>query len=105
MQKKKQNKNQVSKQVSKFDITKFELLRDLILVKALRNSSDDLYDPEQYEDKPEFGEIVKIGETTLDSRLKVGRIIRFGKYSTEAIRTNGEDYYLIHEEDCHAFLP
>jgi co-chaperonin GroES (HSP10) len=89
-----------------FDITKFSCLRDLILVKAIRQAnSGELIDPEQYEDKPEFGEIIKLGEGVSDNRLKVGTTIRFGKYSTECIRTNGQDYFLVHEEDISAFLP
>lgn len=95
------------KQVSKeqeFDITKFTFLRDLVLVRAIRPKPKNgkLVDPAQYEDKPEFGEIIKIGDNIV--WVKVGDIIRFGKYSTEAIRTNGEDYFIVHEEDIHAKL-
>lgn len=100
--KKPTKKNKV--EIPLFDITKFELLRDLVLVRAIRpTDKSGLVDPKQYEDKPEFGEIVKIGDTVKDTRIKVGTIIRFGKYSTESIRTNGQDYFLVHEEDCHAF--
>lgn len=93
------------KQKHSFDITEFELFHDLVLVRAIRPESGDLIDPAQYEDKPEYGEIIKVGDNITDERIKVGRIIRFGKYSTEAIRTNGQDYFLVHEEDCHAYLP
>lgn len=86
------------------DITKFTFLRDLLLVKAIRPDIGNgrLVDAAQYEDKPEFGEVVKTGSGVVD--IKVGSIIRFGKYSTEAIRTRGEDYFIIHEEDVSAVL-
>lgn len=88
----------------KFDITEFTFLRDLLLVRAIRPSlgDNDLYDPAQYEEKPEFGEVIKVGSTVVD--MKVGNVVRFGKYSTEAIRTRGEDYFIIHEEDVSAVL-
>ncbi len=91
-------------QLNNFDITEFTFRKDQLLVKARRPSGGDgkLVDPAQYEDKPEFGEIVKVGELVSD--LKVGQIIRFGKYSTEAIRTRGEDYFIVHEEDVSAYL-
>lgn len=88
-----------------FDITKFSLLRDLILVKAIRpESNSGLVNPEQYEDKPEFGEVIRLGEKVSDKRIKIGTIVRFGKYSTETIRSNGNDYFIVHEEDCGAIL-
>lgn len=92
-----------TKAKDQFDITKFTFLRDLLLVKAVRpKSSNGLVNPEQYEDKPEFGEVIRAGLGVKD--MKVGDIIRFGKYSTEAIRTNGEDYFIVHEEDVSAVL-
>lgn len=106
MKAKKQTKkqNQQPKVNTNFDITKFKFLRDLVLVKAIRPSSGNgkLIDPAQYEDKPEFGEVIKKGD--LVTWLQVGNIIRFGKYSTEAIRTKGEDYFIVHEEDVSAVL-
>lgn len=100
-----QTKQQLQKaKLKNFDITKFTFRRDQLLVKAVRPilGKNDLYDPAQYEDKPEFGEIIKLGEKVID--LKVGQIVRFGKYSTELIRTGGEDYFIVHEEDISAYL-
>lgn len=86
-----------------FDITQFKFLRDLLLVEAIRpESGNGLINPEQYEDRPELGEVIKIGGEVKD--IKVGDIIRFGKYSTEAIRNKGEDYFIIHSEDVSAVL-
>lgn len=88
----------------KFDITEFTFRKDQLLVKAIRPSlgKNKLIDPAQYEDKPEFGEIIKLGELVLD--LKVGQIVRFGKYSTELIRNEGVDYFIVNEEDVSAYL-
>lgn len=86
-----------------FDITKFTFLRDLLLVRAIRpKSGNGLVNPEQYEEKAEFGEVIKCGKEVKD--LEVGDIIRFGKYSTESIRTNSQDYFLVHEEDVSAVM-
>ncbi len=100
----KKQSNQLNQQKFNFDITEFTFRKDQLLVKALRNEGGDgkLVDPAQYEDKPEFGEIVKVGEKVID--LKVGQIVRFGKYSTEMIRTNGKDFFIVHEEDISAFM-
>lgn len=99
---KKQNKNnQVN---NNFDITEFIFTRDNVLVKALRaTGKNGLIDPNQYEDKPEFGIVISIGEEVNNIRVK--DIVRFGKYTTESIRTNGEDYFIVREEDISAHLP
>lgn len=100
--KKKQNK---SKQNLKrnLDIRDFQLLRDLILVEEIRpEASSGLVNPHQYDEKCQFGKVVSVGNDVVD--IKVGDVIRFGQYSTESIRTNGADLYLVHEEDCHGVL-
>ncbi len=99
-----QSKTKTKKPNINFDITKFTFRKDQLLVRAIRAESGDgkLIDPAQYEDKPEFGEIIKLGEKVED--LKVGQIVRFGKYSTELIRTRGQDYFIVHEEDISAYL-
>lgn len=92
-----------NKNNKELDISKFTFLRDFILVKPLRpESKNGLVDPAQYEDKAEFGEVLSVGE--LVKELKVGDIIRFGKYASELLRSGGEDYFIIHEEDVSAKL-
>lgn len=89
-----------------FDITELELWKDLILIKALRPSGvGGLINPENYEDKPEWGEIIRVGDEVKHPKAKVGKVVRFGKYSTESIRTNGQDYFLVHIEDISGNLP
>lgn len=100
------SKQKVSKEdVLSLDITKFIFLRDNLLVKALRPQpkKNQPIDPAQYEDKPEFGIVISVGDEV--KNLKANDIVRFGKYSTESIRTNGEDYFIVREEDVTAHMP
>jgi co-chaperonin GroES (HSP10) len=93
------------KDKEQLDILKFRFVRDFVLVKALRPKSTKkggLIDPAQYEDKPEFGEVISCGE--LVATVSKGDIIRFGKYASELLRNGGEDYFIIHEEDISARL-
>jgi len=96
-------KKQTDKTKTDFDITKFKFLRDLLLIKAIRpEGTRGLVDIHQYEDKPEFGIVISIGDEVKD--IKVGDTVRFGKYSTENIRTKGQDYFIVHSEDLSAVL-
>lgn len=98
----------MSKQKQSNDITKFKLLYDNILVKAIEiEESGGVIRPNQYEDKPELGEVVSVGEGRIFDtgvieplRLKVGDSVYFNKYSTTKFNVNGTDYYIIREEDC-----
>lgn len=99
------------KQENKFDLSKFTFRYDNVLVRALREEKvqNGLVKVEQYDDKPEFGEVVAIGEgrvldngIVLAPKLKVGDIIFFGKYSSEQTRSLGQDYFILREEDIKA---
>lgn len=91
-------------EILSLDITKFVMLRDNLLVRALRpKDKNGLVDPAQYEDKPEFGEVISYGEKV--TSIQLGAIVRFGKYSTEMIRSNGEDYFIVREEDISGYMP
>lgn len=66
-----------------------------------------VYNPQQYEDKAEFGEVVMVGQGHLleDGRVipltvKVGDTVYFEKYSTKKIRVSGVDHLIIREDDC-----
>ena len=98
--------------MKKLNLTKAKFLYDHLLVKAITEGGvDGLVKPEQYEDKPEFGEVVAVGGgrlmedgTVVPLKIKVGDTVFFGKYSTEKTRHLGEDYYIIREEDVKAVL-
>lgn len=100
----------MSKAKKQLNLRQFKFLTDRVLVKALKSESvDGLTRPDQYEDKPEFGEVIAVGPgkvlddgTNLPMTLKPGDIILFGKYSSVQIRNNGEDFYIIRQEDVDA---
>lgn len=92
----------------------FELLYDNILVKALEievvDGDTGLLKPQGYEDKPEVGTVVKVGEgrifdngTVVPLRIKVGDTVYWNKYSSVKIRLGTEDYYMIREEDIQGY--
>lgn len=98
----------------KLDLTKFNFAGDYVLVKAIdtTESVNGLIRPEQYEDKSEFGQVIKVGTgrildngTTIPMRAKAQDYIFFGKYSSEKVRIGGEDYLVIRDEDIIATLP
>jgi len=94
----------------KIDPRKFKLLYDNVLVKAIKiEAAYGLKRSDQYDDKDEYGEVLAVGEGRLletgqfaKMRIQVGDIVLFGKYSTEPLRHNGEDYLLLREEDIKA---
>lgn len=83
---------------------------DYVMVRPLEvPASNGLARPEQYDDKPEFGEVVKVGTgrllddgTIVPLKMKPGDIIYFGKYSSIAVRSDGVDYLIIRDDDVMA---
>lgn len=109
----KKKASKLPQQKSSFDLTKFSFLWDYVLVRAIREetTTDGLIKPEQYDDRPEFGEVIAVGTgkvlddgTYLPMPVKPRDTIFFGKYSSEQTRFMGEDYYLIRAEDVRAVL-
>jgi len=91
----------------------YTFLRDHALVKPLAmESTMGLVKPDQYDDKPEEGIVIAVGEgrisengTLIPTKLQAGDRILFSKYSSEQIRRDGEDYLLVREEDIKAIAP
>ena len=59
-----------------------------------------------YEDKPDIGEVLAIGTgRLLDNgkiiplQVKIGDIIHFNKYSPDKFNLDGNDYFILREED------
>lgn len=96
----------------KMDLLKFNFLYDNVVVKAIRTEGKEgLVKPDQYDDKPEYGEVVAHGEGRLledggivPIKVSVGDTVFFGKYSTEQTRHLGKDYFILKEEDIKAVL-
>lgn len=90
--------------------TEFELLYDNVLITPLEieviDSETQLYRPQGYEDKPQLGTVVKVGEgrlfdngTVVPLRVKIGDTVYFNEYSSTKIRLGTEDFYMLREED------
>lgn len=87
------------------DLRKFNFRADNVLVCSIKptEAANGLVKPEQYDDKPEFGTVIQVGDAVTD--LKAGDTVFFGKYSTVQTRSLGQDYFLIRSEDIQAVLP
>lgn len=90
------------------DFLKGFLLYDKVLVKSIdvEVSKTNLATSQQYEDKPEFGEVIMVGEglllengTVVPLKFKKGDIVFFEKYSSKKVRVSGEDYLIIRADD------
>lgn len=93
--------------MKKLNLNKIQILWDNVLVKPIINEGDGVVvKPQQYEDKPETGIVVKIGEGRLldngkwvKPRVKEGDLIVFNQYSPTRLKIDSEDYLYIREED------
>lgn len=94
------------------DITKFNILYDNVLVKAVEISEKDgIVKPAQYEDKPEIGEVLNVGEgrifdngTIVPLKVKKGDTVFFNKYSSTKFNFDGDDIYLVREDDVLGYV-
>ncbi len=98
--------------MTKLEIKNFNILYDKVFVKGIQiDSNDGVYRPTQYNDAPELGTIVKIGDgRMLDNgeviplKVKIDDTVYFNKYSTTKFHINGEDFYVLREEDIVAYV-
>jgi len=82
---------------------------DNILIKPIRLediNKEGLVNPEQYEDKPEWGEVISVGSgkildngTILPIDYQAGDTVLYGMYSPYKTRIDGEDYLIVRAED------
>ena len=106
-----QKKSQKQKSSQAFDILKGRVLYDNVLIKPitidnLKVGDVDIATPADYDSKPEFGEVILVGDgrllengTRFSLEVKPGNRVFFEKYSSIKIRFEGEDYLLVREED------
>lgn len=100
------------KKTKKTNIQDFNILYDNVFVKGIEvEEVGGILTPSSYEDKPELGEVLKIGEgrifengTVIPLRVAVGDVVYFNKYSSTKFRFDGEDYFVVREEDIVAFV-
>jgi len=94
--------------------TKIQPLGDRVLVKPIPSETktkSGIIIPETVEkEKPDQGEIVAVGEGKYEDgkliplRVKVGDIVLFSKYSPDEIKVDGEEYYILREENILAII-
>lgn len=102
---KKQNKQ------DKYSIEDYNILYDNILVLAIDiEVVDGIVRPQNYDDKPEIGTVIKVGEgrvfdngTIIPLKIKIGQTVFFNKYSTTKLNSDGKDYFVVREEDVIAY--
>ena len=97
----------------KLNPVEFEYLYDNVLIKpiVINEVGDGLIRPSGYEDKPEIGEVVKVGEgrifdngVVVPLKVKIGYIVYFNKYSSVKVRLDTTDYLILKEEDLQGYL-
>lgn len=106
---KKQKTKRKSNEIGFAQIMKGKILYDNVLIKPIVLEKVGLVlRPQQYEDKPEFGEVLMVGEgrifdngTVIPLKVKVGDVVYFQKFSSQKIRVEGVDYHIIREEDIY----
>ncbi len=107
-QKVRKNLNNSSDLVS-LNIDNFKLPHDHVIVTPVGLESE-LVKPEQYDDKPEFGRIVKVGKKVNDTEdksefnIEEGDVVLFGQWSTILVRIHKVDYYIMRSEDVIAIV-
>jgi chaperonin GroES len=107
-------KEQIQKMVEKAknqpevqNLLRHQLLQDNVLIAAAEfEKSGKVYRPNQYEDKPEFGVVLSVGQgrlldngTRVPSPVQVGDFVIFGKYSSVKVRAEGVDFLFVRDED------
>lgn len=104
-----QKRNQ-KKERNNIDLLTGKLLYDQVLIEpiVLKESANGLINTQQYEDKPEFGKVLLVGNgrlldtgTVVKPLVKAGDVVLFQKYSAQRIRVGGKDYLIIREEDIY----
>jgi len=94
------------------DITKYKLIYDNVLIKAIDISSvKGVIRGKRTEDKPIVGEVVSVGSGRIldtggmkEMEIKVGDIVLFNQYMTIQYNLNKENFYLLREEDIVGYL-
>ena len=95
--------------------TKIRPLHDRLIVKRLEDqeqrSAGGIIIPDTAKEKPQEGKVLAVGagkrneegkRTPLD--VKVGDRVLFGKYSGNDIKIDGEEHFILREEDVLAVL-
>ncbi|MEK7120843.1 MAG: co-chaperone GroES [Patescibacteria group bacterium] len=90
-------------------------LSDRVLIKPLleevNKTKTGIYIPETVsKEKPEKGKVVAVGRGKYDDgklepmSVKVGDIVLFSKYGYDEIKVDGEEYFILKEENILAII-
>ncbi len=90
---------------------------DRVLVKGIsrdegKKSISGIIIPETVDkEKPEKGKVIAVGEgkvnddgKTVPLRVKVGDTVIFSKYGPDEVKIDGEEYFILHEENILAII-
>jgi chaperonin GroES len=92
--------------MKKLNLPKSKVLHDFILLKpfVVEEVRGLIKKPQQYEDKPEYGEVVSVGHKV--TVIKKGDVVLFQKYASEKVRDpeTGVDYMIVKEEDIRCIV-
>ncbi|MCS7014137.1 MAG: co-chaperone GroES [Chloroherpetonaceae bacterium] len=93
---------------------KIQPLADRVVVRpapAEEKTKGGLYIPDTGKEKPQYGEVVAVGEgkqtdngTVIKPQVKVGQKVLYGKYSGTEINIDGEELLIMRESDIFAIL-
>jgi len=94
---------------------KIKPLGDRVVIKMMpaeEKTKSGIYLPETAKEKPEQGEIVAAGpgrwdedgEKRIPLEVKVGDKVMFSKYAPNEIKVDGEELFIIKEEDILAII-
>lgn len=94
------------------NIIDFTLLADNVMIEPIYAASvQGLVKPDTYDDKPEFGLVVKVGAgklldngTVVPLSMKTGDYVYFGRYSSVKVRSDGKDFLIVRDYDVMAVL-
>ncbi len=88
---------------------KIRPLHDRVIVRRLeevRTTASGIVIPDTATEKPDQGEIIAVGPGKKDENgkvipldVKVGDKVLFGKYAGQAVKVDGEELLVMHEED------
>jgi len=102
----------MTKKQPNLDVSSFNILYDNVFVKGLEiEERDGIVKPASYDDKPELGVVIKVGGGRLlddgavvPLSVKPGDTVYFNKYSTTKFNFDGEDYFVVREEDIVGYI-
>jgi chaperonin GroES len=94
--------------------TQIQPLADRIVVKALEDTEQmrgGLYIPDTAKEKPQQGEVIAVGPGRMtddgkrvESELKAGDRVLYGKYSGTEVTVGDEQYLILRESDVLAVI-